>query len=85
MECRVKPLIEESAQVMVTPLKAGVAQPGGAWPLPPGLHVLHTYTRLKMSSSKVSMVVRNMLESTIFLKKGVQIARVVSTLPVPPT
>ena len=57
---------------------------GGARPLPPGLHVLHTYTRLKMSSSKVSVVVRNMSESLIFLKKGMQVARVVSVLPVPP-
>ena len=37
-----------------------------------------------MSSSKVSVVVRNMLESPIFLKKGVQVSRVVSTLPVEP-
>ena len=40
--------------------------------------------RLKMSSSKVSVVVRNMSESPVFLKKGVQVAQVVSTLPVPP-
>ena len=38
-----------------------------------------------MSSSRVSLVVRNMSESSIFLKKGVQVARVVSTLPIPPT
>ena len=69
---------------MVMPLKAGETQPGGARPLPPGLHVLHAYTRLKMSSSRVSMVVRNMSESSIFLKKGVQVARVVSALPIPP-
>ena len=49
-----------------------------------GFHVLHGYTRLKMSSSKVSVVVRNMLESAIFLKKGMQVARVVSASPVPP-
>ena len=84
LECRVKPLIGESAHIMVTPLRAGETQPGRAQPLPPGLHVLHTYTRLKMSSSKVSMVVRNMSESSIFLKKGVQMARVVSALPVLP-
>ena len=85
LECRVKPLIGESAHIMVTPLRAGETQPGGAQPLPPGLHVLHAYTRLKMSSSKVSMVVRNMSESVIFLKKGVQVVRVVSASPVPPT
>ena len=49
----------------------------------PRLHVLHLYTRLKMSSSKVSMMVRNMSESPIFLKKGVQVAWAVSASPVP--
>ena len=62
---------------MVMPLRAGEAQPGRAQPLPPRLHILHVYTRLKMSSSKVSMVVRNISESLIFLKKEVQVARVV--------
>ena len=37
-----------------------------------------------MSSSKVSVVVRNMSESVIFLKKGMQVVRVVSASPVPP-
>ena len=37
-----------------------------------------------MNSSKVSVVVRNMSESVIFLKKAVQVARVVSVLPVLP-
>ena len=70
LECRVKPLIGESTYVMVTPLRAGVTQPGGAQPLPPGLHILHAYTRLKMSSGKVSIVVRNMSKSSIFSEEG---------------
>ena len=80
-----KPLIGESTHVMVTPLKVGTAQPRGAQPLPPGLHVLHMYTRLKMSSSKVFVVVRNMSEPLVFLacrKTGMQVVRVVSVLPV---
>ena len=84
LECKVKPLIRERIHVMVMPSRAGESQPGGEWPLPPGLHVLHTYTRLKMSSNKVSVVVRNMSESPVFLKKGVQVARVVSASPVSP-
>ena len=84
LECRVKPLIGESAHIMVTPLRTGETQPEGVQPLPPGLHVLDMYTRLKMSSSKVSVVVRNMSESLIFLKKGVQVVKVVSVSPVPP-
>ena len=85
LECRVKPFIGESTHIMVTPLRVGETQSGGAWPLPPGLHVLHAYTWLKMSSNKVSVVVRSMLECLIFLKKGMQVVRVVSALPVLPT
>ena len=84
LECKVKPLIGESAHVMVMPLRARESQPGGVWPLPPGLHVLDMYTRLKMRSSKVFLVVRNMSESPIFLKKGVHVARVVSASLVSP-
>ena len=37
---------------MVMPLRAGGTQPSGVQSLPPRLHVLHAYTRLKMSSSR---------------------------------
>ena len=84
IECKTKPLLGESAHMMITPLRANEAQPDGAWPLLPGLHVLCPYTWLKMSSSKVSVVVRNMSDSPIFLKKGVCVAHVVSALLVPP-
>ena len=84
IECKTKPLLGESAHVMVTPLKAAEAQPDGARPLPPGLYVLHMCTQLKMRSSKVSVVVRNMSDSSIYLKKGVQVACMVSASPVPP-
>ena len=69
---------------MVMPLKAGESQPSWVQPLPPGLHVLHAYTRLKMSSSKVSVVVRNMSDCPIFLKKGIQVVWVVLASLVPP-
>ena len=72
IECMTKPLLGESTHV-ITPLRACEAQPDGVWPLLLGLHVLYTYTRLKMSSSKVSVVVRNMSDSPIFLKKGVRV------------
>ena len=74
IECKTKPLLGESARMMIMSLRAYEAQPDGVWPLPLGLHVLHAYTQLKMSSSKVSIVVRNMLSSPIFLKKGVWVA-----------
>ena len=37
-----------------------------------------------MSSSKVSVIVRNISESLVFLKKGMQVVRVVFVSPVPP-
>ena len=85
LEGKTKPFLGESAHVMVVPLKAGEAQQSGAWPHPPGLHILHMHRRLKMGSNKVSMVVWNMSDSPIYLKKGVQIANVVLAAPIPPT
>ena len=72
------------AHVMITPLKAGEGQSWEVRPLPLRLHVLHTFTCLKNESSRVSLVVRNMSDSHIFLKKGVSVAHVMSTSPVPP-
>ena len=68
---------------MITPLKAE----GQQWetkPLPLGLHVLHAYTRLKNGSRRVSLVVRNVSDSQIFLKKGMPVVQVVSAMLVPP-
>ena len=75
IEGKVKHLLGETAHVMVTPLKAGKVQSSGAHPLPPGLHA---YTHLKNGSKKVSVMVRNMSDSHIYLKKGAQVARVIS-------
>ena len=69
---------------MITLLRVGEGQPWEARLLPLGLHVLHMYTRLKNGSGKVSLMVRNMSNSHIFLKKGVPVVRVMSASPVPP-
>ena len=68
---------------MITPLKAE-GQPRETKLLPLGLHVLHAYTHLKNGSGRVSLVVRNVFDSQIFIKKGVPVARVVSASLVPP-
>ena len=68
---------------MITPLRAE-GRPQETKPLPPGLHILHAYTCLKNSSGKVSLVVRNVSDSHIFLKKGVPVAQVMSASLVPP-
>ena len=80
----VKPHLGDTAHVMITPLKVGEGQPQEARPLSMGLHVLHTYTCLKNGSGRVSLMVRNMSNSHIFLKKGVPVVCFVSASPVPP-
>ena len=72
----VKPLFGDMAHVMITPLKVGEGQPWEARPLPLGLHILHVYTHLKNGSGRVSLMVRNMSDSHIFLKKGVPVVLV---------
>ena len=83
MEGQVKPLLGDTSHVMITPLRAE-GQPREGKSLPPGLHALHAYTHLKNGSGKVSLVVRNMSNSHIFLKKGVPVAWVMSASLVPP-
>ena len=83
IEGRVKPLLGDTAHVMITPLKAGEGQSQEARPLPPGLHILHVLTHLKNGSGRVSLMVRNISDSHIFLKKGVPVAHVMSASPVP--
>ena len=68
---------------MITPLRVE-DQPQESKPLPSGLHILHAYTRLKNGSGKVSLVVRNVSDSHIFLKKGVPVVWVMSATLVPP-
>ena len=69
--------------MMITPLRVE-GRPQESKPLSPGLHALHAYTHLKNSSGKVFLVVRNVSDSHIFLKKGVPVARVMSASLVPP-
>ena len=85
IEGRVKPLLGDTAHVMIMPLKVGEGQLQEARPLPLGLHILHAYMRLKNGSGRVSLGVRNMSDSHIFLKKGVLVASVILASPVPPT
>ena len=46
IEGQVKPLLGDTAYIMVTPLKVGEGQPRDSRLLPLGLHVLHAYMRL---------------------------------------
>ena len=79
----VKPLLRDTSHMMITPLRVE-GQPWESKPLPPGFHFLHAYTHLKNSSRKVSLVVRNVSDSHIFLKDGVPVAWVMTASLVPP-
>ena len=74
----VKPLLGYTSYMMITLLRVE-DQPQETKPLPPGLHILYAYTHLKNSSGRVSLVVKNVSDSHIFLKKGVPVVRVVSS------
>ena len=56
---------------MVAPIGCSEVKQGRACQLPPGLQVLHVYTTLMAGSKQVSIVVWNMTDNAIFLKKGV--------------
>ena len=79
----VKPLLGSTSYMMITPLRAE-GQQCKTKLLPLGLHVLHAYTHLKNGSGRVSLVVRNVSDSQIFLKKGLPVARVVYVMLVSP-
>ena len=83
IEGRVKPLLGSTLYMMITPLKAE-GQQCETKPLPLGLHILHAYTCLKNGSGRVSLVVRNVSDSQIFLKKGMLVVRVMSAMLVSP-
>ena len=69
---------------MVTPLGCTESKQDGGRQLPPGLQVLHVYTTLTAGCKQISIVVRNMTEQAIFLKKGVRVAHVVLAILAPP-
>ena len=50
----------------------------------PGLQLLHVYTMLTAGSKQVSIVVQKMMDSAIFLKRGVCVTHVISAMLVPP-
>ena len=69
---------------MVTPVgRAELKQDRGRL-LPPGLQVLHTYMTMAAGHKQISIVVRNMTEQAIFLKKRTRVAHIVSATLAPP-
>ena len=70
--------------VMVVPIGHAEVKSGRSQQLTPGLQVLHAFTMLTAGRKQVSIVVWNMTDNAIFLKKGMQVAHVVSVMLVPP-
>ena len=70
--------------IMVVPIRHAEVESGKAHPLPPELQVLHALHHAHTGSRQVSIVVQNMTDSGIFLKKGVHVVHVISVMLVPP-
>ena len=84
LEGKISQAPTHDTHVMVTPLGHAELKRDGGHQLPPGLQVLHVYTTLTAGCKQISIVVRNMTEQAIFLKKGVRVAHVVSAMLAPP-
>ena len=78
LEGKVSPAPVCDMHIMITPLGRAELKQDRGHQLPPGLHVLHTYTTMAAGCKQISIVVRNMTDQAIFLKKGTRVAHVVS-------
>ena len=72
------------AHIMVTHIGRVELKQDGGRQLPPGLQVLHTYTTMAAGCKQISIVVWNMTDQAIFLKKGTRVAHIVSATLTPP-
>ena len=70
LEGRISQAPTHDTHVMVTPVGCAELKWDRGHQLPPGLQVLHVYTTLTVGCKQISIVVRNMTEQAIFLKKG---------------
>ena len=70
--------------VMVMPVGRAELKQDRGRQLPPRLQVLHTYTTITAGCKQISIVVRNMTDQAIFLKKGARVAHIVSATLAPP-
>ena len=84
LEGKISQAPTHDTHVMVTPIGHAELKQDRVCPLPPGLQVLHAYTTLMAGCKQISIVVRNMTDQAIFLKKGVRVVHVVSAVLAPP-
>ena len=84
LEGKISQAPAHDTHVMVTPIGHAELKQDRGHQLPPGLQVLHTYMTLTAGHKQISIVVRNMTDQAIFLKKGAQVAHIVSAMLAPP-
>ena len=70
LEGKISQVPARDMHVMVTPIGRSEADHGRECQIPPGVQVLHVYTTLPAGNKQVSIVVQNMTENVIFLKRG---------------
>ena len=70
LEGKISQAPTHNTHVMVTPIGCAELKQDRGCQLPPGLQVLHAYTTLETGCKQISIVVWNMTDQAIFLKKG---------------
>ena len=78
LEGKISQAPTQDTHVMVTPIGRTEVKQDRGHQVPPGLQVLHMYTTLAAGCKQISIVMRNMTDKAIFLKKGVRVVHVVS-------
>ena len=80
---KVKKLPTRDTHVMITHVRYSEVKKGQAHLLPPGLQVLHAYFTLTAGNHNISIVVQNLSDGAILLKKHMPVAHMVSAMLVP--
>ena len=70
LEGKISQAPAHNTHVMVTPIGCTELKQDRGHQLPPGLQVLHAYTTLMAGCKQIMIVVQNMTDQAIFLKKG---------------
>ena len=70
LEGKISQAPAHDTHVMVTPIGCAELKQDRGCQLPPGLQVLHTYMTMTAGHKQIAIVVRNMTDQAIFLKKG---------------
>ena len=73
----------DDTHIMITPVRYSEVKKGQAHSLPLGLQILHAYFTLTVGNQNISIVVRNMSDCAILLKKDMPVVQMVLATLVP--